>query len=367
MKPINVTKSSLPSFHKYKKLIRSVWKTNQLTNFGPLHNLLEDNLKSYLGVENIYLVSNGHLALEIALEALELKGEIITTPFTFVSTTNAIIRSGLVPVFCDINIENYTIDAKKIEPLINENTSAILAVHVYGNICDIDEISKLAKKYNLKVIYDAAHSFGITYNQKSIMTYGDISITSFHAAKIYNTGEGGAIFVNNENLNMKLYELINFGIVKNGGINYPGLNAKMSEFGAALGLLNLETVDLEIANRKRVANSYDRYLSELDGINITSFQRDTNYSYYTILIENNKFPRDTLLDELKKNNIMARKYFWPLTSDLDYCSEYRKDSLENSKLVSNSVVALPMYGGLSTKDIKRICNIIKIFVERNKS
>ena len=365
MRLINVTKSSLPSFNKYKKLIKSIWKTNQLTNFGPLHNLLEHNLKTYLGVENVYLVSNGHLAIEIALEVLELKGEIITTPFTFVSTTNAIIRSGLVPVFCDINVENFTIDVKKIEPLINENTSAILAVHVYGNICDIDEISKLAKKYNLKVIYDAAHSFGISYNQKSVMTYGDITITSFHAAKIYNTAEGGAIFINNENLNIPIYELINFGIFKNGGINYPGLNAKMSEFGAALGLLNLETVDLEIANRKRVANSYDRHLSDLNGILIPSFQSNTNYSYYTILIDNNKFSRDELLDELKRNKIMARKYFWPLTSNLDYCSKYPRGLLINAEFVSKSVIALPMYGKLSSKEVKMISLVIKRYVEND--
>jgi dTDP-4-amino-4,6-dideoxygalactose transaminase len=358
MKRINVTKSSLPSFFSYMKLIKTVWKSNQLTNFGPLHSKLEHTLKEYLSVDNIYLVANGHLALELAIELLQLEGEVITTPFTFVSTTNSIIRSGLRPVFCDINRDNFTIDVNMIESLITENTSAILAVHVYGNICDIDEIARIASKYKLKVLYDAAHSFGITYNGKSIMSYGDISITSFHAAKLYNTAEGGAIFINNPNFS-NVNELINFGISKNGDIVYPGLNAKMNEFNAALGLLNLGHVDREIEMRKKVAMTYDKLLSNINGISFPEFQNMTNYSYYVILIDNHILSRDGLLDYLKTNNVMARKYFWPLTSNTCFSESININQLKVAEFVSKSVIALPMYGKLKTNEIKHICRIIK--------
>lgn len=362
-KQINVTKSSLPDFNDYVSLVGRIWDTNQLTNFGPMHRLLQEQLSSYLGISELEIVSSGHLALELALEVLGLTGEIITTPFTFVSTTNAIIRRGLTPVFCDINLDDYTIDTSKIESLITSRTSGILAVHVYGNICDVIEIERIAKKHNLRVIYDAAHSFGISYLGKSILTYGDISITSFHAAKVFNSVEGGALVVNTK-INHDIKSIINFGIGKDGISDYPGPNGKMSEFHAVVGILNLKAVDNEIHKRKVVAERYDSNLSSIKGIRMSKnrFNIQSNFSYYTILVDPMISNRDSLLSYLRERGIMARKYFWPLSSNLFNLSNDQKKSNSNAEYISNNIISLPIYGDLSIQDVDYISKLISFFI-----
>lgn len=364
---INVTKSTLPNFNEYVSLISKIWDSNQLTNFGPMHNLLEEQLSDYLGLDKIELVSSGHLALELAIEVLGLTGEIITTPFTFVSTTNSIIRRGLTPVFCDINLDDYTIDTSKIESLITSKTSGILAVHVYGNICDVLEIERIAKIHNLKVIYDAAHSFGLNYLDKSILSYGDVSITSFHAAKVFNSVEGGAIVVNTE-INHNIKSVINFGIGKDGISDYPGPNGKMSEFHAVVGILNLKTVDLEIQKRKVVAERYDLNLSSVNGLMLShrNYDIQSNYSYYTILLDPMISTRDSLLSYLRERGIMARKYFWPLSSDLFNLANDQNQSNTNAKYVSENILSLPMYGDLSLQDVDYISQLITNFILKHK-
>ena len=260
-KQILVTRSSMPSIDEYIEEIRDLWESKWLTNMGSKHRSLESQLSDYLKVPNISLFTNGHLALECILAALNLTGEVITTPFTFASTTHAIVRCGLTPVFCDINSEDYTIDVNKIECLITEKTSAIVPVHVYGNVCNVDKIEKIAIKYNLKVIYDAAHAFGVTVNGKGIGTFGDASMFSFHATKVFNTIEGGAVTYRDSLIKDKLEAIKNFGITSSETVEYVGGNAKMSEFQAAMGICNLRHVNNEIAKRKIVV---ERYISNLE-------------------------------------------------------------------------------------------------------
>ena len=279
-KRILVARSSMPSIEEYIDEIRSIWDSHWMTNMGVKHNELEVKLKEYLEIDEISLFSNGHMALELVLQAMNLKGEVITTPFTFASTTHAIVRNGLTPVFCDINENDYTIDVNKIEELITDKTCAIVPVHVYGNICNIEEIERLAKKYDLKVIYDAAHTFGVKYNGKGIGSYGDASIFSFHATKVFNTIEGGAVCFNDKELGKKLYQLKNFGIKSETVVDGIGANAKMNEFQAAMGICNLRHVDNEIEKRRRVVERYRENLISVDGIKLCKSQEgvDSNYS-----------------------------------------------------------------------------------------
>ena len=260
---ILVTRSSMPEIDEYMNEITSMWDSHWLTNMGPKHKELQDDLCEYLGVENIDLLTNGHMALELTLQALNLQGEVITTPFTFASTTHAIVRNGLTPVFCDIDPETYCMDARKIEKLITDRTCAIMPVHVYGNVCNIEEIERIAHKYELKVIYDAAHTFGETYKGKGIGSFGDASCISFHATKVFNSIEGGAVCFKDKQLGQKLYELKNFGIHGPEEIPAVGANAKMNEFCAAMGLCNLRHVDDEIIKRKAVV---ERYRERLSGV-----------------------------------------------------------------------------------------------------
>ena len=253
---ILVTHSSMPEFDEYIEEIKDIWESHWLTNMGSKHKRLQSELKDYLGVENIDLLTNGHMALELTMQAMGLTGEVITTPFTFASTTHAIVRNGLTPVFCDINAEDFTIDVNKIESLITERTSAIVPVHVYGNICDVDVIQKIADKYNLKVIYDAAHTFGEKYNGQGIGSFGDASCFSFHATKVFNTIEGGAVCFKDKTLGEEIYNLKNFGIRGPETVSGIGANAKMNEFCAAMGLCNLKHIDDEIAKRKVVVDRY---------------------------------------------------------------------------------------------------------------
>ena len=367
MKKINVTQSSMPLFEDYIEEIKDLWESKWLTNSGVKSVKLENELKKFLKVDNLSLFSNGHLALEIAIEALELTGEIITTPFTFISSTHAIVRKGLKPIFCDIDPKDYTIDVKKIEACITEKTSAILAVHVYGNPCDVYEIDKIAKKYNLKVIYDAAHAFGVKYNNVPIGNFGDVSMFSFHATKVFNTIEGGALVFNNSSLEKKLNSFKNFGIDESQVIKYVGTNAKMNEFQAAMGLCNIKNIETEISKRKNITDFYDQILSDIKGIKINKDNKSSvkNYSYYPVVFSDMD-QKEKVYNELIKNNIFAREYFSPLTSEAPcYEGKYTNDNLLIAKKVSDSVLTLPLYSELKIDDVKRVCKIIKKVMVKN--
>ncbi len=358
---IFVTRSSMPSYYKYCEKIKRIWETHWMTNNGEMHNELEAKIKEYLNVNNISLFTNGHLALENAIKSLELSGEVITTPFTFVSTTHAISRNGLKPIFCDIKRDDYTIDTAKIESLITDKTVAIIPVHVYGNVCDVEKIEEIAKKYNLKVIYDAAHAFGVEYNGKSIANYGDISMFSFHATKVFNTIEGGCLAYKDNDLKIRLERLKNFGIKNEEIIDQIGGNAKMNEFQAAMGLCNLEELAENIAKRKEVYLKYIELLKDIEGIKLNRVKENvvSNYAYFPILVEDNYgLTRDQLYDLLMKHNIYARKYFYPATNEIEcYIKDANKTPIAAE--VSRRILTLPMYADLETENVKRICKVIK--------
>lgn len=359
---IQVTKSSMPPLEEYIDEIKDLWESHWLTNMGKKHLELEDKLTDYLKTNNITLFTNGHLALECAIAALDLTGEVITTPYTFVSTTHAIVRNGLKPVFCDINPEDYTIDVTKIEELITERTSAIIPVHVYGNVCNIEEIKEIADKHNLKVIYDAAHAFGVTVNGLGIGNFGDVSMFSFHATKVFNTIEGGALTYNNPKLQEVLNDIKNFGITGPETIEYVGGNAKMNEFQAAMGICNLRHVDEEIKKRKLVVDRYNENLSNIDGIILSKPQKGvkSNYAYFPVIFDGFKKDRDQVFEELKESNIIARKYFYPLTNAIEcYKHEYNVDDTPVAKHIAERVLTLPLYSDLRLEDVDRICEIIK--------
>lgn len=357
---ILVTRSSMPDLNEYVDEVKELWETHWLTNMGKHHQELSEELKTYLGVRNVSLFMNGHMALELALQAMKLSGEVITTPFTFVSTTHAIVRNNLTPVFCDINPATYTIDVDKIESLITDKTSAIVPVHVYGNICDVEAIEKLAQKYNLKVIYDAAHAFGVTYKGRGIGTYGDAAMFSFHATKVFNTIEGGAITCNNDKLIQDLYYLKNFGICSEEDVEEVGANAKMNEFQAIMGLCNLKHLAEELNKRKFVVERYINNLNGIDGLVLPSPQKDvnTNYAYFPIVIQPEKFgtTRDQVYLELMKDNIYTRKYFYPLTNTLNcYRDRFVLNETPIALYISKRVLTLPLYADLSLDDVDRIC------------
>jgi dTDP-4-amino-4,6-dideoxygalactose transaminase len=362
MKPIQVTRSSMPDFEEYIEEIKALWESHWLTNMGVKHKQLEKSLLEYLNTPNIALFTNGHLALECAIAAFNLTGEVITTPFTFVSTTHAIVRNGLTPVFCDINPEDYTIDTNKLERLITDKTSAIIPVHVYGNICNVNEIERLAVKYNLKVIYDAAHAFGVTVDGKGIANFGDASMFSFHATKVFNTIEGGAVTFKNEGLSKALNAMKNFGIVNPESVEYVGNNAKMNEFQAAMGICNLRHVDSEIQKRKSVVDRYNEQLSNVKGIKLTEPQKGvkSNYSYFSVVFDGYSRSRDEVYEMLKEQNIFARKYFYPLTSSFEcYAGRVNSDDTPIAKYIADRVLTLPLYADLDLKIVDRICEIIK--------
>ncbi len=360
-KQILVTQSSMPDYKEYCEEIKCIWDTKWLTNCGPLHNVFRDNLKEYLGAENIELFTNGHLALVVALQALKLKGEVITTPFTFASTTHAIVQNDLTPVFCDIK-EDYTIDENKIEALITEKTCAIMPVHVYGNVCNVKKIQQIADKHGLKVIYDAAHAFGEKYDGKDISNFGDITMFSFHATKVFNTIEGGCLCFKDKNLASKISSLRNFGLVGE-DVHYCGTNAKMNEFQSAMGICNLRHLDEEIAKRGKIVEKYDDCLSNVDGIILNSKQdKVCNNAYYPILVDKEEYgmDRDQLIELLKSHNIFARKYFYPATNQFS-CYKYLNQcgATPYADIVSNSILCLPMFAELSQEDVNRIGKIIK--------
>ena len=360
-KQILVTRSSMPSFEEYCEEIKELWDSHFLTNMGVKHKELEKNLKEYLKCDNINLFTNGHLALECALKVFDLQGEVITTPFTFASTTHAIVRNGLKPVFCDINPIDYTIDVEKIESLITDKTCAIVPVHVYGNLCNVEKIEEIAKKHNLKVIYDAAHAFGVEKNGVGVANFGDASMFSFHATKVYNTIEGGAVTYQDKSFNKKLNDIKNFGITGPETVEYIGGNAKMNEFQAAMGLCNLRHVDKEIEKRKKVVERYRERLSNVDGIKLVPIQEGVkqNYAYFPVVFDNYKYTRDEVFAKLGEENIIARKYFYPLINDFEcYRKNYSSNDTPVAKYIADRVITLPLYADLDLEIVDKICDII---------
>lgn len=360
---ILVTRSSMPDMNEYMNEINSIWDSHWLTNMGPKHKDLQSELKEYMGVENVELLTNGHMALELSLQAMNLQGEVITTPFTFASTTHAIVRNGLEPVFCDIDPVTYTMDVTKLERLITDRTCAIVPVHVYGNVCNMEEIERLAHKYELKVLYDAAHTFGETYKGKGIGSFGDASCFSFHATKVFNTIEGGAVCYRDQELGRKLYELKNFGIHGPEEVDAVGANAKMNEFCAAMGLCNLRHLEEEIAKRQAVVERYRERLSDVDGIQLNAEQPDvkSNYAYFPVVFDEKMFgsSRNEVFDALAANGIGARKYFYPLTNTFAcFNKKYNVDETPVARHIAKRVLTLPLYADLALEDVDRICDII---------
>lgn len=352
---IPVTKTFLPPQDEYQEILKRAWDAGWITNRGGLVKELEEKLKSYLRVSNILATTNGTLPLQIAIKALELKGEIITTPFSYVATTSSIVWEGCKPVFVDIHPDYLTIDETKIEAAITEKTSAILATHVFGNPCNVEAIERIAKKYDLKVIYDAAHCFGVTYKGKSIFEYGDISTCSFHATKIFHTGEGGALFTKDKELFHKLFYHHNFGHKGQEDFHGLGINAKMSELQAAMGLSVLPYLDEIMAGRRKVVQLYNKLLDhpDLKKIKIRSGTQ-WNCNYYPLIFKDEKQLLE-IRDELNKAGLYPRRYFYPILNKLNY--------LENKEMIlaesiSECTLCLPLFFELEEKIVKRICLII---------
>lgn len=363
MEPVLVTRSSMPAMDEYIEEIKDIWETHWLTNMGSKHIRLQEELKSYLQVGNIDLLTNGHMALELSMQALKLEGEVITTPFTFASTTHAIVRNGLKPVFCDINPVDFTIDTSKIEELITDKTTAIIPVHVYGNVCNVEKIDRIAKKHNLKVLYDAAHTFGVKYKSKGIGSFGDVSCFSFHATKVFNTIEGGAVCFKDKSFGECLHKLKNFGINGPEHVDEIGVNAKMNEFCAAMGLCNLKHIEPEIEKRRIVTEQYRKNLGGVKGLQLNPVQADVkpNYAYFPVVFDENTFgaSRDEVFERLAENDICARKYFYPLTNTFECYKGMFDPGLTPVALnVSKNVLTLPLYADLDTDTVDRICSII---------
>ncbi len=365
MPMIYVTKPYMPPLEDFIPYLEKIWQNRILTNGGPFHQQLEQALCTYLEAEAISLFSNGTLALITALQALRIKGEVITTPFSFVATSHALLWQGIKPVFVDIDPISLNIDPYKIEAAITPETTAILAVHCYGTPCNVEKIQELADNYNLKVIYDACHAFGVKDKSGSILQHGDLSVLSFHATKIFNTFEGGAIICHDKKTKNHIDHLKNFGFIDETTIAATGINGKMNEVSAAFGLLQLEHVDLIIEKRKKVDHLYRLLLENIEGIDVLHYNQGVtrNFSYFPILIKNNYHSsRDTLYQKLKKIGINTRRYFYPLISEFPM---YRglpsadANNLLNATKISREVLCLPIYPDLEEETIIKICESIK--------
>ncbi len=363
MKQINVTQTSMPTFEEYIEEIAPLWESKWVTHMGVKHQQLEKELMKYLSVDNISLFTNGHLALQAILAAMKLDGEVITTPFTFASTTQAIVQNGLTPVFCDINSNDYTIDVDKIESLITEKTCAIVPVHVYGNICDVERIQEIANKYNLKVVYDAAHAFGVKVNGRGVGSFGDASMFSFHATKVFNTIEGGCAVYGDAALTDKLQSQKYYGMSERDVYPEVAGNGKMNEFQAAMGLCNLRHIDEEIAKRKAAVQRYMDRLSNIDGVycwkDVAGIQH--NYAYLPVVFDADIFgkSRDEVANVLGKHGIFARKYFYPLTSEFAcYQGKFTIQDTPVARTIANQVLTLPLYADLQVEEVDRICDFI---------
>ena len=363
-KPVLVTRSSLPPLEEYVEMLKPIWESAWLTNMGSYHEAFKAQLADYLKADRLELFVNGHMALELGIQALKLEGEVITTPFTFASTTHAIVRNGLTPVFCDINENDYTMDVEKIESLITEKTCAIAPVHVYGNICDVEKIQEIADRHNLKVIYDAAHTFGETYDGVGVANFGDISMFSLHATKVFHSIEGGIIAFRDPGLKDLLYQLKNFGITGYESVEYVGSNGKMNEFQAAMGLCNLRHLDGEIAKRKVLVDRYRERLSDIPGIRLCEENPrvKSNYAYMPVVFDGYVADRDTIFAELAKYNIHARKYFYPCVNSYEcYSGQFSEEDTPVAAKISRQVLTLPLFADLPVETVDEICDIILRF------
>jgi len=365
-KPIYVTQPFLPPLEGLQEYLKDIWESKWLTNNGKYHQLLEKALCDYLGVKYISLFSNGTLALITALQALKISGEVITTPFSFVATTHSLWWNNIKPLFVDIDPETFTLDPGKIEAAITPKTTAILPVHVYGNPCKVEEIQNIANKYGLKVIYDAAHTFGVKVNGTPIANFGDLSVLSFHATKIFNTFEGGAIVCHDEKTKKHIDSLKNFGLVDEITVVEPGINAKMNEFQAALGLLQLKYIDNSIERNKQIVYVYRQGLRDVRGITVLEDidKVQHNYSYFPVLIDKEKYgkSRDDVYEGLKKKNIFTRRYFYPLISQFPTYKELESAKpglMPVAEKVAKDVLCLPIYPALDAEKVLFIIDSMK--------
>ena len=363
---IFVTKPYLPPKEEYLKYLDSIWESRYLTNNGKFLMEFSDKLCDFFGVDHCLPLSNGHMALEMTIQAFgfEPGKEVITTPYTFASTTHAIVRNKLTPVFCDVRESDCTMDPDKIEDLITENTVAIVPVHVYGMPCDVEAIEAIAKKHNLKVIYDAAHAFGETIKGKSVASFGDAAMFSFHATKCFTSIEGGCAVTKDEDLMLRIYQLQNFGIMDEESVVFVGGNAKMNEFQAAMGLCNLNHFEENTLKRKALVEHYTKRLKDAAGIRYFEYNNETNvfnYSYFPIFIDKEIYgkSRNEMYDYLLSNGIHARKYFYPITSDFEcYKDKGFKGSVDIARNLSERVLTLPLYTDLDIETVDRICDLI---------
>ena len=370
---ILVTQPLLPSLEEFTPYLEKIWESKWLTNNGQFHQQLEQALCVYLGVKHICLFSNGTLALITALQALRITGEVITTPFSFVATTHALWWNNIKPVFADIEPHTYNLDPEKVEAAITPNTTAIMPVHVYGNPCKLEAFQQIADTYNLKLIYDAAHAFGVEVNGQSVLNFGDLSVLSFHATKVFNTFEGGAIVCHDEKMKRHIDDLKNFGFRGETTVIAPGINAKMNELQAAFGLLQLKYIDEAREKRKQIAETYREELAGIKGIHCLNDLPNTKhaYSYFPILVEEHEFgmSRDELYEKLKENNIFSRRYFYPLISNFPTyrgLSSANKDNLPIANDIAEKVLCLPIYKNLAINDNEQISILIKGLTTKNE-
>jgi dTDP-4-amino-4,6-dideoxygalactose transaminase len=362
---IHVTQPALPPLDEFIPYLEDIWKRKWLTNNGHYHQLLEKALGDYLGVKHISLFTNGTLPLITALQALRITGEVITTPYSFVATSHALLWNGINPVFVDIDPQTGNLDPNIIEAAITSQTTAIMPVHVYGTPCDTEKIQAIADKYGLKIIYDAAHAFGVKVNGESILNAGDMSTLSFHATKVYTTFEGGALICHDEATKKHIDQLKNFGFVDEVTVVLPGINAKVDEMRAAYGLLGLKYVDENIVKRANIAHLYRQNLSKIEGISLMPVNSDVQYvhGYFPIFVDEQKYglSRDALYEKLKENNIFGRRYFYPLISDFPTYSglpSASKDNLPNATKMASGVICLPIHPELAECEIEKVINII---------
>ncbi len=364
-KPITVTSPLLPPLDEFVPYLQKIWDNKWLTNNGEMHQELEKQLAEYLGVEYISLFSNGTLALITALQALNVAGEVITTPYSFVATSHSIWWNKTTPVFVDVEPQFFNIDVSKIEAAITEKTTAIMPVHVYGNPCDVDAIQKIADKYHLKVIYDAAHAFGVRKEGNSILNYGDLSVLSFHATKVFSTIEGGAVICHSEEMKHHIDNLKNFGFRGETTVEEPGINAKLNEVQAAYGLLNLRYIDEAIAKRKKIVELYKILLRDVRGISFLPDQENviSNYAYFPIFVNEAEYgmSRDALYNKLREHNILGRRYFYPLISSFEPYRNYPSASVENlpvANKIAKQVICMPLYPELSVCEVEKIVGLL---------
>lgn len=366
--PLYVTQPALPPLEEFTELLKQIWNNKILTNNGPFHRQFEKELADYLGVKYLSVFSNGTLALITALQALRITGEVITTPFSFVATTHSLWWNNIKPVFADIEPDYFNLDPEKVEAAITPQTTAIMPVHVYGNPCKLEAFQRIADTYGLRLIYDAAHAFGVKVNGQSILNFGDLSVLSFHATKVFNTIEGGAIICHDEKTKQRIDYLKNFGFADETTVIAPGINAKMNELQAAFGLLQLKYVDENIAKRKKIANLYRAKLQYVSGIKCLAEIEgvEHGYSYFPILVDSNKHgkTRNELYDDLKRHNIYGRRYFYPLISQFPTyrgLASSRTDNLPVATQIAEQVICLPIYPDLDEIDILRTVSVIKSF------